>query len=433
MNKLTSTLLLFLTGLYVSAQTFVIQFNPQIAPKDSEFRITIQSFDKDEMLTHVDNEMLEVGLQSFEIDGAVGLCNLVINTPMGPYTNQFLVPSDSSLFYWNLMPDAKLQDGWWYDKPNQLFYGLKAVVDSINTIMVEAFRQSDSLTYKAELKKLNQLFDIWEKNEQTRPFIAYLKAPQVTLIPGREQADNLRYLLKHFFDQFDPSDTTLLYSPFYRSKIETYMALAVKKDPNAVLEYADKFMDKARGSTSAFEAAAKLLWEWANLQSQYELAVHMDVNYQTERCDAGTDIDLQNRIKQYPKLKDGLPAPEIEWDCTNGQMATLEDVKSPQLLVIFWGSWCPHCREELPLIHEKVSQNENIKVIAIGLDEDEKPWKDAIKPLKGWIHIQAAEKFESLYAEDYAISSTPTYFLLDEDKKIITKGWNAEKILESIK
>jgi peroxiredoxin len=67
----------------------------------------------------------------------------------------------------------------------------------------------------------------------------------------------------------------------------------------------------------------------------------------------------------------GKPAPDFELASINGQPVHLSDYKGHPVLINYWATWCPPCREELPLIqsrHEKYSSN--LVVLAINAGED---------------------------------------------------------------
>lgn len=69
----------------------------------------------------------------------------------------------------------------------------------------------------------------------------------------------------------------------------------------------------------------------------------------------------------------GYPAPEITGkDVRTGEVVTLSQFKGKIVLVNFWATWCPPCRQEMPDL--QTLQNEmkdQIKVLAVGGDRNE--------------------------------------------------------------
>ena len=50
----------------------------------------------------------------------------------------------------------------------------------------------------------------------------------------------------------------------------------------------------------------------------------------------------------------------------------LVSIQTPtkKVLVIFWASWCPSCKEKLTQILPKWNENKNITILAVNTDED---------------------------------------------------------------
>lgn len=73
------------------------------------------------------------------------------------------------------------------------------------------------------------------------------------------------------------------------------------------------------------------------------------------------------------------------------------------------------------------------KVIAIGLEDNVFNRKIESTKLEGFTHVISLGKWESDYAQLYAINQTPSYFLLDKNKKIVAKPENYEDALALLK
>ena len=119
-------------------------------------------------------------------------------------------------------------------------------------------------------------------------------------------------------------------------------------------------------------------------------------------------------------------------DQNTGTKTTLYELHgAEQYLIIFWSSTCSHCEEELPIVKSLLSKN--IKVVAIGIEDDTVSWQKAIKNFPNFIHVLALEKWNNTIVNAYRVNATPTYFLLDADKKIIAKPFDLEALKEALK
>jgi thiol-disulfide isomerase/thioredoxin len=121
----------------------------------------------------------------------------------------------------------------------------------------------------------------------------------------------------------------------------------------------------------------------------------------------------------------GRIAPDFSWE-ENGKKMSLSTLTGAQnYLLIFYSTGCNHCLKEVPLVFEFMKGKDKTKVIAFAMETSDKAWLNYKKTLAGWHHVLGLGKWENETARTYQINSTPTYFVLGMDKKIIA---NPEKI-----
>jgi thioredoxin-related protein len=114
-----------------------------------------------------------------------------------------------------------------------------------------------------------------------------------------------------------------------------------------------------------------------------------------------------------------------------GKTTTLSDLNgADRYLIIFWSSTCSHCAEELPKVKTIIPKN--TKVIAIGIEDDIENWQKEIKKYPNFIHVLGLEKWNNSIVNAYNINATPSYILLDKDKKIIAKPFELEALKEAL-
>ncbi|MGK7390692.1 MAG: redoxin domain-containing protein [Candidatus Cyclobacteriaceae bacterium M2_1C_046] len=145
------------------------------------------------------------------------------------------------------------------------------------------------------------------------------------------------------------------------------------------------------------------------------------------------------RIGEYAgkagKLSPGNPAPEFELYDINNQKYNLKNFKGKKkILLHFWSSSCAPCIKEAPdLIRFSKENEDNLIVINISLDTDESKWKKGIEraAIGKMNNVCDFNGVRSKIAQDYAIKVVPTYYLIDENGKIIIKG-SLNQIEESV-
>ena len=145
--------------------------------------------------------------------------------------------------------------------------------------------------------------------------------------------------------------------------------------------------------------------------------------------DEQTENSLQNRINQSKLLSIGSKAPNIILPNEKGNEINLAEIKTDKILLIFYASWCPHCKDLLPEIHKLYNSKNSFEVVAISLDEKKEDWLNFISENNlDWINLSDLKGWGSKASEDYYIYATPTMFMLNSEFKIIGKPTNLEDL-----
>ena len=65
------------------------------------------------------------------------------------------------------------------------------------------------------------------------------------------------------------------------------------------------------------------------------------------------------------------PAPRLVIHDLNGKVTSMDELKGKVVLVNFWATWCPPCREEMPaLIALQNEHRDRLQIIGISEDDD---------------------------------------------------------------
>ena len=131
-------------------------------------------------------------------------------------------------------------------------------------------------------------------------------------------------------------------------------------------------------------------------------------------------------IESSTRLRIGAKSPEITWEANGKKHALSTMEKAENYVLVFWSSTCSHCLKELPELHKELKGYGSLKVLAIGLEDDEINWKK----VSNFSHAIALGKWESDYAQTFNIQSTPTYFILDSEKRFIAKPESDKEVVE---
>ncbi len=177
----------------------------------------------------------------------------------------------------------------------------------------------------------------------------------------------------------------------------------------------------------------EILWDQFVQVENETVANHIATTYLMQLAKNSKDDELSKKLTYFKNVSIGNTAPDFEIEITNNKGKTTtkklsELENSNNYLVFFWSTTCSHCLEEIPKLksHVKTIGNDKLKVIAIALDDDKYRWKNMTYDYPDFLHVFGEGKWDNEIGNDYNVTATPSYFLLDENKKIIGKPYDFE-------
>lgn len=112
----------------------------------------------------------------------------------------------------------------------------------------------------------------------------------------------------------------------------------------------------------------------------------------------------------------GEPAPDFTLKDLDGNTVSLKDFKGKKAVLLnFWASWCPPCREEMPDLDKLYQENksDDFTVLAVNVGESEKVVKEFIEE-KGYSFPVLLDKTQKIGIA-YNTFSIPTSVLVDKE------------------
>lgn len=251
-----------------------------------------------------------------------------------------------------------------------------------------------------------------------------------------------QYLKEHYFEHVDFNDTVLLNSHQLNSKIINYLGLYQDQEADKetfernLLEGVDTVLQKAAVNQSMYTYVVDFLiggFEAIGFEkglthiARYNQLEELCVN--TERLQA-----LQHKIELINRLAVGKKAPDFETTDLEGNSVSMEGISSSKILLFFWASWCPHCKDMIPELNKIYNApGGSIQVIGISIDTSLTDLKAVISEYKiDWPVVAELEGWEGSLPNQYGLVATPTIFLIDQDKTILSKPSNQKELIESL-
>jgi len=138
--------------------------------------------------------------------------------------------------------------------------------------------------------------------------------------------------------------------------------------------------------------------------------------------------DVQNFVKSMAEVKPvsvGHTAPDFTLTDIDGKTVKLSDYKGKYVMLDFWASWCQPCRQENPNVVKQYAKfkDKGLNILGITLDEDRKPWQQAIAHDNlTWRHAGEFKRFDGPVVKQYKVEAIPSNFIIDPQGVIVAKN-----------
>jgi peroxiredoxin len=141
---------------------------------------------------------------------------------------------------------------------------------------------------------------------------------------------------------------------------------------------------------------------------------------------------ISNLYATDKKLIEGSKAPDFTLAGLDGKQYKLSDYKGKTVMVNFWGTFCPPCKEEMPAIQHQFDKrdNQNVEFLALNLGESKITVQNFIDQLK--ITFPVLLDDNEATRKRYGVSYYPTTFFITPEGKIakIMVGEMSEAFIE---
>lgn len=291
-----------------------------------------------------------------------------------------------------------------------------------------AERLNSEKTYTESLLKyreVEQEFEVKAVNKLASHYIRVNRKYYADTLFDNPQ-EYLNSVKTHYFDFIDFSDSYLQQSTLISEHILNYVFyLNVSEDSsvqtvlfkNAINEVMVKLFEN---EVLKADVITTLLYSFSQ-DEDVEIVNYLLNNYYNKLPDsAKNEKDVQKVLKNI-KLAVGQKAPDFSWE-EKGKLKSLYVLNNaPTYVLVFWSTSCSHCVIEVPELYEFMKDKSDIHVVDVGLEKDEHGFNIYKEKFEKWTNVLGLGKWENPIAREYEIVSTPTYFILDADKKIIAK------------
>jgi thiol-disulfide isomerase/thioredoxin len=119
--------------------------------------------------------------------------------------------------------------------------------------------------------------------------------------------------------------------------------------------------------------------------------------------------------------KNALPAPPFLLPDLQGNIISTASFHGHVVLLSFWATWCPPCRQEIPELKELQSRYKNqLQIVGVSLDDapTQQVWEFAKREGINYSIVMGSAEITKEYG---GVPALPTNFLIGPDGKVVQK------------
>ncbi|MFB9053188.1 TlpA family protein disulfide reductase [Formosa undariae] len=359
-----------------------------------------------------------------------GMYRIVYALPQEQYSFDFIYNNEDIVFQFQQDNGVSFQ----LSKENKLLTAYKndmyIVKSKINTFYgTSEQNKADYMTCISEMKDIQNQAETASKGMLVHDFI---KAERPYIPIAFEDAPTYFNNYKtNYFKPIDFNNPVLQNSSFLMDSALSYVFIFVDRQ-NENRSYKNNIDDVVRETSAARgvqKSILEVLWNQFKERKNEEVANYISSTYLEKLLDPVKDEMLISDMRAFRNTAIGAVAPDFSWPSKLGssKLSTLSG--KAYYIVTFWSSTCSHCLEELPVLKAYIHDKSNIQVLAIGLEDERPNWEKTIANYPEFTQIYGINKWDNPIPIAYGISGTPSFFVLDKDKKIIAKPNDVEKLI----
>lgn len=172
-------------------------------------------------------------------------------------------------------------------------------------------------------------------------------------------------------------------------------------------EYREALSLDAKRSIARFELAVLLLQEGRDAEGVAEMRAYVTGPFANPRY-----VDRADRLIADPSRARALPSEDFSFSTIEGETISKAGLRGKVVLLDFWGSWCPPCRESVPILADlrRKFSNRDFELVGISSDADE----ETLRSFVSSHHMNWPEFLDAdgQVAGLFEIHGFPTYVIL---------------------
>ena len=275
-----------------------------------------------------------------------------------------------------------------------------------------------------------------KQEQQKRGF----QLPEVPVILTTQE-QRMVYVVEHYWDHFDFRDTAYIHLPDITEQAAVdFMDLLQRVPQNEALSALATLAGKAAVDPRMMSHIWEILYRyWHDPNSPMkneDMFILLCRGVEQTPEVAGYLRDRAAYLRNLAeKNRPGMVAADFVYTLESGKQGRLHQVKAEYTLVFFYNPDCETCAEIKGMMRQsqllkELAANGRMKVLTLYPDEDVALWKEHLPEMAdAWIN--GYDKGQVLTLEQrYDLSSIPSFYLLDKNKKVVLKDADWRQVLQ---
>ena len=258
---------------------------------------------------------------------------------------------------------------------------------------------------------------------------------------NQDYEDYRNELIANFFNDVDFNDLSLIPTNVLTNKILDFLSLQQHPGQNkdqqimAVILGVDNVLYRASVNYDMYKFIFQYLMEGFKELAYDDIVDYMTrVPYSDEiECDENQYNELLNIVEFNSRVKLGSKAENISGTTIYNEEFDMYNIDSDFTIVYFWSYTCEHCRENIRYLKTFLEENPDFTLVAVSVKGDLKKIKSLVKKNKvnSYFYHDGME-WDSPHVYNYAVTATPSFYLLDKNKNIIFKPYNFDELVQFV-
>ena len=248
-------------------------------------------------------------------------------------------------------------------------------------------------------------------------------------------------MVQHFWDHFDFRDTAYIHLPDITEQAAVDFMDLLQRVPqdealSALATWAGKAAVEPRMMSHLWEILYRYWHDPNSPMKNEDMFILLCRGVEQTPQVAGHLRDRAAYLRNLAeKNRPGMVAADFVYTLESGKQGRLHQVKAEYTLVFFYNPDCETCAEIKGMMRQsqllkELAANGRMKVLTLYPDEDVALWKEHLPEMAdAWIN--GYDKGQVLTLEQrYDLSSIPSFYLLDKNKKVVLKDADWRQVLQ---